>query len=787
MVRKKKSRVPSLLDRLDNNKAFLEGGSCEPSVHVNHQHPTMETTTSNRNSLLSPFSYSSLKSSCTFVMPIFIVVTTTTLLLISGVTSSPASSLSTQTSSSSVTNHHSPPSAQQQTFFNHDHEVFDEESFPHVSTVFSTTNPAINFTHLTMDSETGRVYVGATNWIYQLNNNLSLESGVKTGPVDDSPNCSPTDCQEVDSSLLRVTKNTNKILVIDPSSRMLIVCGSVHQGSCRRHSLSDVRSVEPLVGVPVAANDENSSTIAFVAPARYGLSSSSQTSSVLYVAASNSKIGPYRDVVPAISSRSLESGSKLFSIIEKSFTDTARVDIEYHLRDYFLVKYITGFSTKDFVYFATVQRKSPFRALEEWGYISRLARVCASDAGYHTYTEMTISCIGPDGTDYNLLQDATVVKTGSVFSRSLGIRENDHVLIGTFAASKDHSMVASSRSAVCVFPLAEIERGFLENIQMCYNGSIQSRNMDYIAGSVNECPEPRRTFSAKTVKTDINFCNEAVKVNGSVALIVSPAITYNNATMTGVTVSVSGQHTIALVGTSSGSLKKILMTSAVEAEEFEDVVIDSGRPILEDILIDSKNKYVYVASPYRVSIVLFRIWHCLWFKKTNLYYSLTQRLPKSESSPHVIEKPTAPHVLHLGIHFVEHLMIVHHCLQYNNIREHHQSRCIAGKTVLNIEPVNLVLLPHVIGVSTKVSVTITLPLVQQPVPSSEDLNTVQQRLVHQSNQCKKQSWSLMELEERSPSTSGTWFPLHFLLHRHLRNWHSHTFCPETPIKCLQLD
>ena len=536
-------------------------------------------------------------------MPIFIVVTTTTLLLISGVTSSPASSLSTQTSSSSVTNHHLPPSAQQQTFFNHDHEVFDEESFPHVSTVFSTTNPAINFTHLTMDSETGRVYVGATNWIYQLNNNLSLESGVKTGPVDDSPNCSPTDCQEVDSSLLRVTKNTNKILVIDPSSRMLIVCGSVHQGSCRRHSLSDVRSVEPLVGVPVAANDENSSTIAFVAPARYGLSSSSQTSSVLYVAASNSKIGPYRDVVPAISSRSLESGSKLFSIIEKSFTDTARVDIEYHLRDYFLVKYITGFSTKDFVYFATVQRKSPFRALEEWGYISRLARVCASDAGYHTYTEMTISCIGPDGTDYNLLQDATVVKTGSVLSRSLGIRDNEDVLIGTFAASKDHSTVASSRSAVCVFPLSDIERGFLENIQMCYNGSVQSRNMDYIAGSVNECPEPRRTFYGKTANN--NFCNEAVKVNGSVPLVVSPAITFTNATLTGVTVSVYRHHTIALVGTSSGSLKKILMTSGVEAEEFEDVVIDAGRPILEDMQMDSKNKYVYVASPYRVSILFF--------------------------------------------------------------------------------------------------------------------------------------------------------------------------------------
>jgi hypothetical protein len=599
MVRKKKSRVPSPLDRLDNNnQTFLwrKGGSLEPSLHdlnlhQHHQNPFKAATTkSMRSCVLSPtFSFKSYSS---LVMSIFIVTTTTKLLLIGGVTSS------TPQASPVNTNHHSPPSAQQQTFFNHDHEVFDEESSPHVLSVFSTTNPAINFTHLTIDSESGRVYVGATNWIYQLNSNLTLESGVKTGPVDDSPNCSPTDCQEVDSSLLRVTKNTNKILVIDPSSRMLIVCGSVHQGSCRRHSLSDVRSVEPLVGVPVAANDENSSTVAFIAPARYGLSSTtaSSTSSVLYVAASNSKIGPYRDVVPAISSRSLENG-KLFSIIEKSFTDTARVDIEYHLRDYFLVKYITGFSTKDFVYFATVQRKSPFRALEEWGYISRLARVCSSDAGYHTYTEMTISCLGPDGTDYNLLQDATVVKTGSVFARSLGIREDEDVLVATFAASKDHSTVASPRSAICVFPLSDIERGFQENVQLCYNGSVQSRNMDYIAGSVNECPDARR--AGKGPKSD--FCGEALKINGSVPLISSPAIIYQNATLTGITVSVTGKHTIALVGTASGSLKKIVMTSAVEAEEFEDVVIDAGHPILEDIQMDSKNKYVYVASPYRVS------------------------------------------------------------------------------------------------------------------------------------------------------------------------------------------
>jgi plexin A len=201
-------------------------------------------------------------------------------------------------------------------------------------------------------------------------------------------------------------------------------------------------------------------------------------------------------MVPAISSRSLESGSRLFNIIEKSFTDSARVDISSHLRDYYLVKYIYGFHSGDFIYFATVQRKSHLRALEEWGYITRLARICVSDAGFHTYTEVTLQCLSMDGTDFNLMQDAVVIKAGADLADDLRIERGSHVLIGVFASSKDHTAKASAYSAMCIYPLSEIEQKFTENIHLCYNGSVLTRNMDYIAGSVNECPEPGVRFFA---------------------------------------------------------------------------------------------------------------------------------------------------------------------------------------------------------------------------------------------------------------------------------------------------
>ena len=353
---------------------------------------------------------------------------------------------------------------------------------------FRTSNASINFTHIALDPNSGRIYVGATNWLYQLDSNLTLESSIRTGPVEDSASCSPTDCAGVDESLVKLTKNVNKVLVVDPVSRMLISCGSVHQGSCRRHSLSDVKLAEPLVGIPVAANDENSTTFAFVGPARYF--GNNKLTNVLHVGASNSRLGPYRDMVPAISSRSLEPGQRLFSIIEKSFTDTARVDISYHLRDYFVVKYMAGFHSNGFIYFATVQKKSHFRDLEEWGYLSRLARVCSSDAGYHTYTEVTLTCTGPGGSEYPLIQDATLIRAGSNLASLLKIEEGSEVLAALFSASKDHTSLPTGPSAMCLFPMEEVERTFSENIHLCYNGSVVTRNMDYIAGNIQDCPEP---------------------------------------------------------------------------------------------------------------------------------------------------------------------------------------------------------------------------------------------------------------------------------------------------------
>ena len=47
----------------------------------------------------------------------------------------------------------------------------------------------VELNHLAVDDSTGQVYVGAVNWLYQLNGDLEEVNSVKTGPVLDSPFC----------------------------------------------------------------------------------------------------------------------------------------------------------------------------------------------------------------------------------------------------------------------------------------------------------------------------------------------------------------------------------------------------------------------------------------------------------------------------------------------------------------------------------------------------------------------------------------------------------------------
>lgn len=340
-------------------------------------------------------------------------------------------------------------------------------------------------THLTVDPVTGRVYVGGKNRLIQLDSSLTVQECLITGPKEDSVLCHARGCDPSTQIEKVLTDNYNKILVIDHEARTLISCGSIFQGACEKYKLNNISLDSHFYPHNIAANDESSSTYAFIGPEHYNW----KHSNVLYVGTTFTNNGEYRPDVPAISSRALNT----LEIAEFSYSKQSLLRIDVKYRDHFLVKYIYGFNSSDYAYFVIVQKQSHLPGQEEQGYVTRLARICINDANYDSYTEITIQCmvnIESESITYNLLQDAKLSPVGDELASSLGIQSGDSVLVATFSPSKTITNEPLPHSALCVFSMADIEAKFNENIHMCFNGSIKYRNMPYISGPIldGNCP-----------------------------------------------------------------------------------------------------------------------------------------------------------------------------------------------------------------------------------------------------------------------------------------------------------
>ena len=98
--------------------------------------------------------------------------------------------------------------------------LFDSESF--------------NLSHLTVDSETGRLYVGAVNRLYELSPALDRLREVVTGPYPDNPMCPPPPepcrCTVISCRTDRLPiSGVTKTLLIDYNARQLIHCTNLFQ------------------------------------------------------------------------------------------------------------------------------------------------------------------------------------------------------------------------------------------------------------------------------------------------------------------------------------------------------------------------------------------------------------------------------------------------------------------------------------------------------------------------------------------------------------------------------
>lgn len=447
-------------------------------------------------------------------------------------------------------------------------------------------DPPLKFSHLAIDRDTEYLYAAATNKLIQLDKNLKPLYEVSTGPLKDNPMCHATGCNndDVPTSLMDYI---NKILLIEPKSRVLITCGSLLQGACFKYNMSNISEKPKFIPTSVAANDPVASTYAFIGPRRYNPWGNSN---VMYVGTTFTNNGDYRHDVPAISSRDLDT----LDFAEFSFSRQSLVNIDVKYRDHFLVQYVYGFNASDYAYFVIVQKQSHLPGQEEYGYVSRLARTCINDPNYDSYTEVTLQCVKGDQ-KYNLIQDAKLTVANGELATSLGVMPGSLLLVAVFRPARGITNEPLSHSALCLFPLHDIEAKFNENIHMCFNGSVKYRNMGYISGPIQDgaCP------TAGNAGNILNFCEVGLKISGNTPIISTATLVYQNVSLSAVATASTGHHVLAFLGTKDGKIKKVLL-SAVDPAEYEEVTVDAGNAILPDTTISPSGHFLYVLSTSKV-------------------------------------------------------------------------------------------------------------------------------------------------------------------------------------------
>ncbi|KAG7238684.1 hypothetical protein INR49_030530 [Caranx melampygus] len=272
------------------------------------------------------------------------------------------------------------------------------------------------FQHLVLhpDPSVGTVYVGARDHLFQLDglDGLRLEQEEMTGPVSDSKECLPP-VTDANCPQARRTSNHNKLLLVDPKASELITCGSVHQGTCQKRSLSSIKKVlfsteRPVDTQYVAANDPSVSTVGLVVGLRGG-----------------------RTVITHL-----------------SYEETAKLAVAGRLSEYDH-HFVTAFTRRTYVYFLFYRRDIKSASRE---YRTYAARVCLDDTSYYSYVEVPLVCQSSTSHSrkYNLLQAAQV-------GQGAGREGKD--LLGVFSthvSSTNNSPLDAS--ALCVYPLDELDR-----------------------------------------------------------------------------------------------------------------------------------------------------------------------------------------------------------------------------------------------------------------------------------------------------------------------------------------
>uniref|UniRef100_A0A8C9YNC1 Plexin b2b n=1 Tax=Sander lucioperca TaxID=283035 RepID=A0A8C9YNC1_SANLU len=380
-----------------------------------------------------------------------------------------------------------------------------------------TTETVIN--NVVQDPQTGRIYLGAVNTIFQLGPSLHLQARAETGPREDARTCTPpaSACQDT-----KPMPNLNKLLLVHPSNGSLIVCGSRYRGICSLLNLTNVEqqlyySDSKGERTYVASIEDNVNVVGVMS----NYSKDGNAFSVFLVGKGYGSL----DSTKLISTRILQDFRDWVvfeSIIEASTVQTTPFVPKY-LHDFRL-----AFKDNGYVYFL-FSRTLDGTDNKNLTFVSRL---CEDDHHYYSHTELQLNC--GQNNRYNKVQAAYVASPGKELARAMT-------------------------------ELGGYGKRLVDIISACYSDS----------GKMSGVPAVDIPYSSKTDE----FCTSKIAATGHCSsccgadFLPSPlaskpkfalkanAVWTRPGLLTAVAVAVENDHTIAFLGNTQGEVFKVELSS----------------------------------------------------------------------------------------------------------------------------------------------------------------------------------------------------------------------------------
>ncbi|XP_019957234.2 macrophage-stimulating protein receptor-like isoform X1 [Paralichthys olivaceus] len=428
-------------------------------------------------------------------------------------------------------------------------------SLPH----FQTDKPIQNIV-VRWEEHQPDVYVGSQNVIEAVNYTMDKLWEVRTGPVG-SPDCETCHVCDIETDPKDPVDTDNVVLLLDPAEVVLpylYICGSTQHGICHFIDIL-AQKPEPQCLFRKEQNSPSDCPDCLASPfgTRVTIVPQSATLFLFFVAASvDGRVAQRypRRSISVVRPLSTEDG---FHMVMKGLT------VLPSLQDSYRINYIYSFSTKEFVYFLSLQRENPFKG--DSAFQTRLGRLPILIPEVWMYREVVLECrFEPKRRRrrresfkdivYNGLQAAHFGRVGKELADELGVDRTEDILYGVFAKVDEHGE-PQKNSALCAFSMSKVNHAIDLGVEACCKSGTEqlSRGLCHFQ-PCESCPHE----SSQGKDT----------CNAMPTLVSSPhyRVDLFNSQMrdvlfTAVLVTTIGNHTLGHFGTSDGRILQVILNT----------------------------------------------------------------------------------------------------------------------------------------------------------------------------------------------------------------------------------